>query len=348
MKRTLSIILAAAAVLACTKTEVNYDMAQQSEIAIMPASSGITKAAITDGVFPKTNHIGLYAFYTNTVEADQNGKDVADYAAFNKNFFNNVEFYCPDQTKNIWAGLTPQYWPATGSMVFAGYSLDRPAGNNNTASTPNGTPGYTLSTDCFTLTDYVQSNETDKTYDLLYFGRTNKSYGKNSVNVPVVFHHALAWIKLEVCGTTGALVPGREWAITNVEFRGVSTKGDFTYTGTSTQQNKASWNGWESEKNLIVFNEDKTIDPVRNRQTLTSGFEEIENVEDGTLVIPQSAKKLYVTIEYLSPASDVITEVVEIDIPAQTPTWEAGKKYTYQLTFRPQEILVAPSVGTWD
>jgi hypothetical protein len=143
-------------------------------------------------------------------------------------------------------------------------------------------------------------------------------------------------------------VSGREWAITNVEFRGVSTKGDFTYTGTSTQQNKASWNGWESEKNVIVFNEDNNIDPVRNRQTLTSGFEEIENVEDGTLVIPQSAKKLYVTIEYLSPASDVITEVVEIDIPAQTLTWEAGKKYTYQLTFSPQEILVAPSVGTWD
>lgn len=322
-------------------------MAQQSEIAIMPASSGITKAAITDGVFPKTNHIGLYAFYTNTVEADQNGKDVADYAAFNKNFFNNVEFYCPDQTKNIWAGLTPQYWPATGSMVFSGYSLDRPTGNNNTASTPNGTPGYTLSTDCFTLTDYVQSNETDKTYDLLYFGRTTKSYGKKSVNVPVVFHHALAWIKLEVRGTEGALVSGREWAITNVEFRDVYTKGDFTYTGTS-QQNKASWNGWESEQNVIVFNEDKTINPVRNRQTLTDRFQEIENVKDGTLVIPQYAKKLYVTIEYKSPANDVITEVVEIDIPAQTPTWEAGKKYTYQLTFSPQEILVAPSVGTWN
>jgi hypothetical protein len=73
----------------------------------------------------------------------------------------------------------------------------------------------------------------------------------------------------------------------------------------------------------------------------------IENVQAGTLIIPQAAKKLYVTIQYASPAGAQIKEVVEIDIPQYTATWEAGKKYTYQLTFSPQEILVAPKVDTW-
>jgi hypothetical protein len=73
----------------------------------------------------------------------------------------------------------------------------------------------------------------------------------------------------------------------------------------------------------------------------------IEDVQAGTLIIPQAAKKLYVTIEYASPAGAPIKEVIEIDIPTYTPAWEAGKKYTYQLTFSPQEILVAPSVDTW-
>lgn len=346
MKRALTILLAVTAV-ACTKTEVAYDNSQNNEIAIMPVSSGITKAAITNGLFRTDNHIGLFAYYTPTVEAGQDGKSVADYSVFTKRYFDNTEFYCSNETNMTWAGLEPQYWPATGSMVFAGYSLDKPTGAVNTASVQNGTPAYTLSTDCFTLTGYVQSNETDKTYDLLYFGRTNKSYSKNTLKVPVVFQHALSWIEIQVKGGVGALVNGRTWAITNVEFRDVATTGKFIYTGTATNPDEvAKWDLQQiitGKENVVVFNEAAN----RPRQPLTSSFENIENVDAGTLVIPQNAKKLYVTIEYNSPANDLITEVVEIDIAAQTPKWEPGKKYVYQITFSPQEILVAPTVQTW-
>lgn len=357
MKRALTIILALAAV-ACSKTDVTFDDTQSNEIALVPASGNITKAAITDGVFPTNNHIALYAYHSTQVNAPTTGTTLtyADYAKFDKQYFNGQEFYCKDDSQVIWSGLPSQYWPATGSMVFAGYSLEPTEGKaNNEAFVRNGTASYTLSTDIFTLTDYTQSNVTSDTYDLLYFGRTDKSYSKNSTSVPVVFKHALAWIEIKVKGNTGSLVDGRVWAVTNVEFSGVETEGDFTYNGLAAgtaDDPKAYWNNWSEAKDIVVFNEDLTVDPetsnpTRLRQPLTATSTIIENEEHGTLVIPQEAKMLYVTVKYQSPADVEITEVIEVDIPSVTTAWEAGKKYIYELTFSPQEILIQPTVELW-
>lgn len=331
MKRSLSIILAAAAVIGCAKTEVNYDSAHQSEIALTPVSGIMTKAAVTDGVFSKNDHIGLFAYYTPDVEAGT----VTDYTRFTTKFFNDTKFHC-EAGASTWDGLeTDYYWPATGSLVFAGYSVY--VANDPAALAKNGTASYDLATDQLNINGFVQSYDTGSTYDLLYFGRTAESYSKNATSVPVQFHHALSWIEIQVKGSTGSLMGGnRTWRVTKVMFDDVDTKGNFTYTGTSSQ--KVEWNS-NSPEDIVVYSGD---------QALTNSYEVIENVTAGTLVIPQDADKLYATIEYASPAGDPIKEVVEIDIPAQTPTWEAGKKYTYQLTFSPQEILVAPSVGTWD
>ena len=357
MKRALIILFALAAV-ACSKTDVTFDDTQSNEIALMPASGNITKAAITDGVFPTNNHIALYAYHSTQVNAAADGQTLTytDYAKFDKQYFNGQEFYCKNSAQAIWSGLPAQYWPATGSMVFAGYSLEPTEGKaNNDAFVRNGAASYTLSSDIFTLTDYTQSNVTSNTYDLLYFGRTDKSYSKNSINVPVVFKHALAWIEIKVKGNTGSLVSGRVWAITNVEFRGVETEGDFTYNGLASGNDddpKAYWSNWSDAKDVVVFNEDTTTDPetsnsIRPRQSLTNSAAIIENVSHGTVVIPQEAKKLYVTVKYQSPANVEITEVIEVDIPSVTTAWESGKKYTYELTFSPQEILIAPTVEVW-
>ena len=125
MKRALTIILALAAV-ACSKTDVTFDDTKNNEVALVPASGNITKAAITDGVFPTNNHIALYAYHSTQVNAPATGTTLtyADYAKFDKQYFNGQEFYCNDDSQVIWSGLPSQYWPATGSMVFAGYSLE--------------------------------------------------------------------------------------------------------------------------------------------------------------------------------------------------------------------------------
>ena len=342
MKRALTIIFALAAV-ACAKTEVSYDNSQNNEIALVPVSGGMTKAAVTDGVFPKNDHIGLFAYYTPEVQAGA----VSDYSQFTTQYFNDTRFHC-EANASTWDGLESDYsWPATGSLVFAGYSVYVP-NDPQRALAKNGTVRYDLEKDLLYIDTFVQSYETNQTYDLLYFGRTAASYGKNTTSVPVKFKHALSWIEIKVKGATGAIMGGdRTWRITKVEFRDLECKGHFRYCGTPEPSSPSTFKPvmWRTidgtSKNVVVYS---------GNQALTSEMKVIENVTAGTLVIPQAAEKLYVTIEYASPAGDPMKEVVEVDIPAQTTdrTWEPGKKYTYQLTFSPEEILVAPEVGSWE
>lgn len=323
---------AAAVIVSCAKSEVAYDNSSLGEVSISPVAGNITKAAITDAVFPQDNHIGLFAFHSKTTEAGT----VSDYSAFSTNYLLDAEFAYRNNT--VWAGLQPYYWPINGSMVFAGYSLPAPAAGSQ-SSAKNGTVSYALAEDCLKILNYTQSHETTKTYDLLYFGRTSSSFDKKTASVPVVFSHALSWIEIQVKGGTGALVSGREWAITDITLASVDTKGTFTFTGTAaTDAAKAVWSDQNTANDMVIY-QDKTV--------LTSAYQKIETTDGGTLVIPQGAKILNVTIAYKSPAGADIVEDVPIDLSKFTQNWEAGKKYIYKLTFDPAEILVAPEVQNW-
>ena len=327
MKRALTILLALAAV-ACAKTEVAYDNTKSCEIALMPVSGGMTKAAILDAKFPTDNHIGLFAYYTPTIS--ESGA-VADYSKYDIKYFENTLFHC-EAGAATWDGLeSDYYWPATGTLVFAGYSVNSPSAEFFNG----GVYTYDLVKDQLNINDFVQSPKTSSTYDLLYFGRT-AAYNKNALSVPVTFQHALAWVEIQVKGDIGSLMGGaRTWRVTNLEFDNLFICGNFRYSGT---EGTATWKAHTKSEDIVVYT---------GSQALTADYAVIENTKAGTLVIPQTPHKLYAAIEYASPAGDAIKEVVEIDIPAYTTAWEAGKKYTYQLTFSPQEILVAPTVQTW-
>lgn len=342
MKKVLY-ILAALAVVACSKTETDYVSSQKDEIVVVPAASNITKAAITDGVYPEENHISLFAFHAPGVPSGT----VTDYSKFVETYLYDTEYFYTgtDQSTKIWGGLkSSYYWPITGSLVFAGYSLQAPTTAGERAESPKiGTNvAYTLADDKLEIEDYTQSLDPASTFDFLYFGRTANSYNNRRTGEPIAleFKHALSWITIEVLGGDGALVDGHVWKVTNVKLAGVQNTGDFTYTGTATGT-KVNWvtPTAATTNEFVIFDGSKP---------LTASMTAIEDVQNGTLVIPQAATKLWVTIEYLSPANDTITEDIEIDLADYTTAgWEAGKRYTYQLTFAPTEITVAPIVETW-
>lgn len=343
MKKALY-ILAALAVVACSKTETDYVSSQNDEIVVVPVASNITKAAITDGVYPEANHISLFAFHAPGFPAG--AVTEADYPKFVETYLYDTEYYYTgtDQSTRIWAGLKASYyWPITGSLVFAGYSLQAPTTTGERVESPKiGTSvAYTLSTDKLEVKGYTQSVDPASTFDFLYFGRTSSSYNNRRTGDPIAlnFKHALSWITIKVKGGKGALVSGHEWAVTNVKLTGVQATGDFTYTGTATGA-KVNWvPAASSATEFVVYTGSKQ---------LTSTMDAIETVKDATLVIPQTATTLCVTIQYLSPANDTITEDIEINLANYTTTgWEAGKRYTYELTFDPTEITVAPIVETW-
>lgn len=344
MKKSLY-ILAALAIAACTKTQTNLDTASNGELAVVPVARNITKAAITDGLYPEENHLALFAYHAPGVPANNASENPStDYSQFVETYLYNTEYHCrkADINSKIWSGFqSSYYWPITGSLVFAGYSLPAPAAEGE-ASEAIGTVEYTLSTDKLKIEGYTQSVDPASTFDLLYFGRTDRSYNNRRTGeaIPLTFKHALSWITVEVKGGTGALIPNHVWSVTGVKLAGVQNTGDFTYTGTATGT-KVNWETptTATDAEFVIYDGSKP---------LTDEMTAIETVTNGTLVIPQAATTLWVTIEYLSPANDVITEDIEIDLSEYTTAgWEAGKKYTYQLTFDPLEIKVAPKVESW-
>ena len=357
MKKSLY-ILATLAVVACSKTETDYISSQNDEIVVIPAASNITKAAIIDGVYPEANHISLFAFHAPSFPA-AGTVDASDYSKFVETYLYDTEYFYTglfDQSTKIWAGLkSSYYWPITGSLVFAGYSLQAPTTTGARQESPKiGTKvAYELATDKLEIEGYTQSLDPASTFDFLYFGRTSSSYNNRRTGNPIAleFKHALSWITVKVKGGDGALVDDHVWSVTDVKLTGVQKTGDFTYTGTATGT-KVNWDtpATPSDAEFVIYDSAfKGSDgEAVGAQELTATMSPVENVTNGTLVIPQSAATLWVTMEYLSPANDTITEEIEIDLSDYTTAgWEAGKRYTYELTFDPKEITVAPIVETW-
>lgn len=340
MKKLFISLMAAAAVVACTKTNVDFE--QPAEIGFSPVAGMISKAAITDGKYPTGQPIGIWSNYDGTVDPTvADASTSPDYVNnFKTAYLNNVKFVKGTDTEN-WGGATPYYWPTNGSLVFAGYSIPEGGDVNLNAK-------YNFATDEMTITDYVQSLSTAKTHDLLWFGRTADSYNyRNAATaVPVEFHHALSWITIKVKGEGITLGTPKEglaekeniWAVKTVKLKSVINKGTATLTGAD-----ASWTLGTASGEIEVF---------KNSQNLTEEAANIETISNGTVVLPQTPVKLEVSYSYKTPAGVEITENKEVELTldkddATKNLWKPGYHYIYTLTFKSNEILVAPTVEGW-
>ena len=334
MKKLFISILAVAAAVACTKTNVDFE--QPAEIGFAPVASMSSKAAIADGIYPAAQPIGIWSNYDGTIEPTVGETDkTLDYENnFQTAYLNNVKFESKSvNSATVWGGATPYYWPTNGSLVFAGYSIQEGKGVNTKAT-------YNFSTDVMTIPDYVQELSTDKTFDLLWFGRTADSYNYRNATtaVPVKFNHALSWITIQVKCEGTAIADGNVWAVKSVELLDVVNKGTATLTGAT-----ANWALSTEKGNMSVFSGTKS---------LTGTAANIEDVTNGTVVLPQTPVKLKVSYSYNTPSGKNITETKEVELTLDAKVsdnnlWKPGYHYTYTLTFKANEILVAPSVVDW-
>ena len=334
MKKIFISLLAVAALAACTKSEVAYEAA--NEISFAPVAKNITKGAVGTvdgkGTYPTAQPLGVYANYG--ADAPSANATVANYTT---KFLENVKF-AYNTTAGAWGA--GESWPANGSLIFAGYAI--PA-----SGAPSGTYAYDFASDKLTITGYTQSNETANTFDLGWFNRTPASYNyRNSANaVPVTLSHALAWVEIKVQGEGTTVAAGNPWTIKSMTLNNVYTTGDAVCTGSGADA--AKWDKQATPKSMTVFT---------GEQPLTTTATVCETTSAGTVVIPQTptavdattpVATLTVTYTYKSPAG--------VDMPLQTATvplvvdggWKSGYKYTYTLTFKASEILIAPDYDKW-
>ncbi len=327
MKKFFFSILAVGAIVACTKSEVKYE--GESEIAFRPVASTATKANVMhaiDGTEYPVNETFKVWGYWQLLDAgtDHSAFDAAaEYIKDGKEFAKSVDGF-------LWRGAAqPYYWPKTGSIVFACLS---PAKDTQISNLE-----HNIVDDCFKFT-YVSPNaygkvDASKTVDVMWTDAT-ESYNEKTAaaGVPVTFKHALTWITFKVLGDE--VTSGGNFVINSLTMNKVMIAGNFT-------SNDRKWAPTNLHQDFPVFS---------GERNLTTEPAVIENVDRGTLIIPQvkaddDLTNYTATIEFTNNLGDeVINETITVGLGRG---WEIGKHYTYTIKFTTTEILIEPHMEDW-
>lgn len=322
MKKIFFSFLAIAALASCAKTEVAYTEAD-SEIKIAPVTSLATKAVVNKAIdgttYPAAEHFTVIGYWNE----EGAGSTFADGTTY----LNAVDFA---KKGEYWAGSEESYyWPKNGSLRFACYSPSVIDG---------GTLTHKLETDTWTATDYVQSNDTEKTIDFMV-AQTPPSYTAQTAaeKVSVVFEHALSWISFKVKAQDEDAA--HAFVVKSITVNDVFTQGDMV-----AEYPAKDWTVTEgTEKDYAVLTNGTTVPTVE--------AVEIENT--GVLVIPQETTTVTVTFTQNTlkdEENNLIEQALEIPLvlDVEHTPWEAGKHYIYTLIFGLDEILINPSVADWE
>lgn len=350
MKKILFSLLAAAAITACTKSEVAYDTPE--EIGFVPVAKLNTKAAVADADYPDA--LNMYIFANAGLDGNDDGATV-DAAECTEVYFQNAEFeHKTTDVANVFSGKTPYYWPNVKKLIFSGYSK-----SGNVASL---TPTYDGS--AITITGYEPGAGTADagSNDLMWFpttapvGRGDKAEGQELVdgNVDITMKHACAWVTIILKGdaVTAGTTP---WNVEGLKVLNLSQKGNVTL-GTN-----AVWNTLSETKELVLLNLNTTAKKYEGKALTTGDVDYTDKTNNSDskvynlVVIPQDVKGLEVSYNFVSQkgATEATNIVIDETLPISlTPTgapgtWDAGKHYTYTITLTAQQILVEPTVTTW-
>lgn len=351
MKKIIFSLLAAAALAACTKTDVTYDA--PAEIGFNVVGGNITKAVVDGTTFPTT--LNMYIFAETT-----------DNTAATPDYINNGEFTYVNaiDNTNVWGGGTsstsrnPYYWPNVMMLHFAGYS-----------KSGNATGTYSCTEGKLTINDYAPGTGTGAgVNDLMWFPTTKllapNGYGKTTKYVPVNMYHTCSWITFLVKGDDVTGKSGSPYKVTGLTINGIDQTADVvcsataaTADGTTTVTPSILWsdNTTQTADYTVPF---KTSGGVTlSTSAINVETDDATTTSGNVVVIPQTPGKLTLTYTYKSSTGSDITETVSgLDLALAKATdgttdgltqWEPGKHYIYTITIKANEILVAPTPVDW-
>lgn len=175
----------------------------------------------------------------------------------------------------------------------------------------------------------ITNNET-KQHDVMYAAGTGtKTAGDAPEAVSMAFNHALAWVNFTFAGNNS-----------NITITDVAVKASYNGTLTVTKGNpiSTSWTAIENAKPISVDAEDLTINPAAQAAQPYGTA--------GLLVVPSTGANFVIT--YSVADSDQVSHEYKYTYPITAANWDAGKKYTYNVTMNVNEIQITPTVVDWD
>ena len=341
MKKKLFLgLLAAAAVTftACQKDEVINEVPQDQAIGFgtYVGRDAQTKASVINETALRAQGFGVYAYYTNTSNYDQNSQ-------LNFMWDEIVTF------STSWDYINKKYWPSEIGKKFT-FIAYAPA-NDNTNIT-NKLNNNSVHTGDPTFTFTVNSNFADQT-DLLYAAIKNyETKATNDVQA-FTFHHALSRIGFSAKPNN---------ATDKISITSISIKGKFTSSGTFNIATGDFTNPTNTAEVTYTPTVSNTVFTGNLATSITTDGNYImiiptENFKETDPINPSNDKNITVTVNYsIQVKDDKIAGGYSAAIPkTETGTidhivFEKGKAYTIVLTISPSDPIQfnVTKVDAWD
>lgn len=361
MKKYFILAVAAlVALAACTKNNADKTAYEQAKVInFNTVANKATKAPISGTTYSwNAPAFGVFAWYL----ADGNW-NTAGANSSAVSYMSDVEVAFND-TKDIWVPSSNYYWPLEGKLTFIAYSP-------KTAATATFTNAGVLTLTNFTVDTNV-ADQVDLLYSAIAANKTqNESYyvddeegtdnDKNSQTaqgdkgVIIQFKHALAQVIFKAKTADDVYDAGLSFKVDAITVNAASTAASMTVTNPTTDQAAADITTWNTPGTNVDFAVSSTAFPAAANTYLTKTLS--DPIGDALLMIPVTAfagTDPTVTVNYtlyrLSDNVDLGSKEVTIhfdNIDDVVASWQAGKKYEYDLTIDLQKIYFTPSIVNW-
>lgn len=362
MKKFFFIAAAAiVALAACTQNNIDPDTFKGREINFNTVAGKTTKAPISGTTYHYNySSFGVFAWYLadgNWNTAAANTGAVA-YMGSGSTLATPVEITW-NETKDIWAPASTYYWPLQGKLTFIAYSPYNAA----TATFSNAglltLTGYTLSTTVADQVDLMYSAvAADKTANESYYvdsdNTKNSQTAAGDQGVNIQFKHALSQIIFKAKTADEVYDAGLSFKIDSIVVNAASTAASMTVTNPATDASPAEITNWNTPGTNVNFNVRVAAFPVDTYLTKTLS----DPIGDALLAIPVTEFNTTdptITVKYtlyrLSDNQSLGSKKVTVNVKNVDDiitSWQAGKKYEYDLKIDLQKIYFNPSIIDWD
>ena len=373
MKKYLFILAAAAALVACSKTE------------LVPAVTNDAETEITYTVAPKVRSTSefnkawkfkSYAFYLAN-QTDGTATPWSGNAASSTEYIKGIEISNPSATNteadDVWRNADKKYyWPKSGQLTFFAWTNVKESRFIPTSPTSGTSTSYTFSSEDYIsgvtvdatngvkITDYDVTATANKNMDVLVadikadqskntLKTEDPNVSKKYDGVPTLFKHKLS--KVYFTAKTDKdyfTTDGIKFYVNSIVFKNIAKQGTYTQ-GVDATSCVGSW--------ATVAN----TDPQYYFSGLagTSGTEVDSTVED---IFNAGSQYYYMPQQFTNNGCFVVTYTIDYGNGVKeenlTQTcnladhslqqFEISKFYTINLTFTLNEILWDPAVQEWE
>jgi hypothetical protein len=381
MKKYLFILAAAAALVACSKTELVPAVTNDAETEITYTVAPKVRADVKD--FNTGWKFMSYAFYLGK-DDEGNAQAWADKAASSEKYIDGAEIsYVSNSTESVWRHVGKKYyWPKNGQLTFFAWTNVREyrgvSGITYTFSSDDYIKGVTVdATNGVKIADYdvtyvnpntsvgnkntdilvadIKADQTKNlTNDYGNFGKTDNADRVDKresryTGVPTLFKHKLS--KVYFTAKTDKdyeTTDGIKFYVNSIVFKNIAKQGTYTQ-GVDATSCVGSWTTVANTDPQSYFSGNAGVAGTEVNSTVKDIF----NIDSQYYYMPQTFgdDAIFVvtySIDYGNGVKEEnLTQTCKLKAN-NLASFDISKFYTINLTFTLNEILWDPAVEEWE